>query len=83
MGENALWSLKMIVQDSLPVTCSVCVLLGDAAAEGHCDGAEWRTDLLQVSERAICEKNAATHIKFSQVLRSTCQILHCHICHLR
>lgn len=62
---------------------SVCVLLGDAATEGHCDGAEWRTDLLQVSERAICEKNAATHIKFSQVLRSTCQILHCHICHLR
>lgn len=76
--------IKVIMHDSnFEAFYYVCVLLGNANAVGHRDGTEWRADPLQVSKSAIREENAATHIKFSQVLSSTCQVMYGHICHLR
>lgn len=59
------------------------VLLGDVAAAGHGDGAEWRTKPHQVCGGIIREKNAAGQIKHSQVHGADGQILNCHVCHLR
>lgn len=76
------WTFSCMIH-TLALFLEVCVLLWDAVAAGHCDGAEWRALPLQVSECDICQEEAAAHIEFSQVLSATCQILHCHICHLR
>lgn len=59
------------------------VLLWNVAAASHRDRAEGRTDPFQEVYWAICEKNAATHIKLSQVPRSSRHILHCIVSHLR
>lgn len=66
------------------LTTEFChVSLGDVAAAGHGDGAEWRAQPRQVCGRIVREENAAGQIKHAQVHGADGQILNCHVRHLR